>query len=471
MCGLVGVFGNLSLATNKYLANAFTTGTVRGHHSTGAFWCNRDDEVWLTKDAVHGQEFIESKVVAAELKVLTNLFFIGHNRWATRGAINADNAHPFSHSGVTLVHNGTLDEDIPNMPTFGTDSEQIAYALSKVSPSAATDVLESLEGAFALIWADTRNSTLNFARNDERELYLGFTSTNSVLVASEKLMLEWLADRNKVTLEAVELLPVGEVISFNTTDMRKMTGRLAPTRRTKFTPKERTYSRWSSGYYAGVGGGSTIHNNRKEGYIVDALVTQGNHNKDIYYVEFDSIDQENYSLTYNSRLFVGSKEEAQYLADNAVFINGVPSRSSLASGRSYMTQCTVTTQEDVILYRNGSFIKKNMIVYDAEIVDDEEPVQSNILLLPNKPIHVLDDGRAHDSIISVPTTYHIFGKPGRSSISLGKFLEGIAENCFSCSMPFEEDDEEISLNLSNELVCGECAVSLRLINSRQGNVQ
>jgi len=68
---------------------------------------------------------------------------------------------------------------------------------------------KSLDGAFSLVWHDTRNNTLNFARNDERPLCLAYAH-GIVYWASEELMLRWLLDRNKIHNPVFMTLPIGQ---------------------------------------------------------------------------------------------------------------------------------------------------------------------------------------------------------------------------------------------------------------------
>lgn len=363
MCGLIGAIGNLSLASSKFLANAFVAGTVRGHHSTGAFWSTRSEEIWYYKAAVNGTEFIEHDPVAKALKNTSNLFMIGHNRWATRGGINADNAHPFIHGDISLVHNGTLDVMVEGAPNFGTDSEGIAWALDKAGSDGAIGVLESLEGAFALIWYDSGNDTLNFARNKERELYLGFTNNNLTLVASEKGMLEWLASRNKITLNSVELLPVGKHIKIKAEDMKAVSGRLVY-EETDFTPKESW--KWS-GYSYGNAKQSV-----KNGWVVGHPDLRQLSASGSWQVTFDVVDSEDYTKRYKAYAYVKTKEHAEFLAEFAYEIEG----SLVNHGGSLYSIAIMSMDDPTPIYGDGKFQVPQSIVDHmlGKPVSDEEDV-------------------------------------------------------------------------------------------------
>lgn len=203
MCGIVGVINPTTLAHEKWFTQALIVDQLRGFHSTGAFAVFKDEVQWH-KDAVLGTHFVEQEGFKGLLRTRSPLAYVGHNRWATMGEVNEDNAHPFHHNPITLVHNGTLRTEAPGVSAtqFGTDSEGIAYALSQ--PDAVPDnVLNELSGAFVLVWHDLDDNCLRMARNDERTLYVAkCKGHDTLLFASEALMIEWLAARNNIELEA-----------------------------------------------------------------------------------------------------------------------------------------------------------------------------------------------------------------------------------------------------------------------------
>lgn len=193
---------------------------------------NKAGEPLVYKRALAAGDFLQLGKFDDVLTHATHLL-IGHNRYATMGNKNDDNAHPFQHGDITLAHNGTLTTKVgvntKDKLVFDTDSETITRALSNDN---YINVLERLEGAYALTWYDKADNTINFARNDERELYVGHLG-NDLVWASEKAMLELAASHHKRQLRDVELLPVGEHRMYELGKIQE--GFI----KTKFVPKKR----------------------------------------------------------------------------------------------------------------------------------------------------------------------------------------------------------------------------------------
>jgi hypothetical protein len=202
MCGIVGVINPTTAAHEKFFEQALIVDQLRGFHSTGAYAVTAKEVLWH-KAAVIGTVFVGQPEFRGMLATKGLLALVGHNRWATQGDVNKRNAHPFHHGDITLVHNGTLREDAPGVKKdqFGTDSEGIAYALSRPDATAEA-VLGQLSGAFALVWHDLHDNCVRMIRNDDRPLWLVKCKwTDTLLFASEPKMIEWLAARNRIDLE------------------------------------------------------------------------------------------------------------------------------------------------------------------------------------------------------------------------------------------------------------------------------
>lgn len=240
MCGIVFVGGTtLSSANIERFENLLFADTFRGEHSTGvmAYYkpYNADAFMKIAKKAIPGDMFLRSKIwddvkehkastVNPVTKAVTTSsinpkFIVGHNRYATAGAVNDKNAHPFQHEHITLVHNGSLVDQslLPDHKMFEVDSENVCYSIAKIG---IAETIKKLNGAFVLVWHDAKENTLNFIRNDERPFYMMKTNTGDWYGASEKDMVKWIMSRRKFnpTIEKEFELEVGVQYIFDTAD-------------------------------------------------------------------------------------------------------------------------------------------------------------------------------------------------------------------------------------------------------------
>lgn len=208
MCGLVGVICNHAIP--KPLVEVFSqmveVNSLRGRHSTGVIRLGSEGSRWYKK-AVNGPVFVNQKDGFEFINGGKNVrALLAHNRWATRGEVNHANAHPFRKGPITLMHNGTLrsQANLPDYRDYEVDSENIAHSMHVLGEK---ETLEKLNGAYALVWYNSKDNSINFARNSERPLYFAITTLGSVIYASERKMLEWICDRNRINVKTIVSLP------------------------------------------------------------------------------------------------------------------------------------------------------------------------------------------------------------------------------------------------------------------------
>ena len=214
MCGLVGAIGTLTFKHEKFFKQALLCDTLRGAHATGVCVVkNREANTY--KAAMPAQYFMDLKPADSLLDSITGArVAMGHNRYGTMGNNgNHKNAHPFHHDDIILMHNGTLTSHYSlTTERFTIDSEAICAA---IAIDGAAEVIPKLQGAFALVWYDESDETLNFVRNEERELFFATTKLGTMMWASEKGMLKWLlSEERKIGIEYEEItkVPVGKWI-------------------------------------------------------------------------------------------------------------------------------------------------------------------------------------------------------------------------------------------------------------------
>jgi hypothetical protein len=130
-----------------------------------------------------------------------NNVVIGHNRYATQGGINRRNAHPFEFDTLVGVHNGTLMSKwrLADAKDFVVDSENLYHHIEKHGLQDAINQLTGHTDAWALVWWNKEEDTLNFLRNDLRPLFMCRSEDGNVLFwASERWMLEIALSKNDI---------------------------------------------------------------------------------------------------------------------------------------------------------------------------------------------------------------------------------------------------------------------------------
>lgn len=164
--------------------------TVRGPHSTGVMFlpCYEKNEHEVLKKLGTPWEMFQYNQWKPLFNAANNIL-MGHNRWATTGAINSINAHPFEVGNLVGAHNGTLANQalLDDHLKFNVDSENIYHHMNK---NGVSDTVSKLDGAYALSWFNKEEGTINFIRNKERTLFWTRTDDGLTLFwASEQWML------------------------------------------------------------------------------------------------------------------------------------------------------------------------------------------------------------------------------------------------------------------------------------------
>lgn len=217
MCGHVGAAGDLFGNQEKVFKQMLVMDSVRGEDSTGvAFIGKFQNGITIAKEV--GDPFVlmySNRFEKAMGKA--NRVLIGHNRFATQGAINKRNAHPFEFDSLIGAHNGTLSSKYKLLDNldFKVDSENLYHHIEQRGVQDAINLLGNAGNSYSLVWWDKEADTLNFLRNKERPMWMTRSKDGKCIFwASEPWMLYGALGRNGIEHESVEPTPEDMHISF-----------------------------------------------------------------------------------------------------------------------------------------------------------------------------------------------------------------------------------------------------------------
>jgi len=203
MCGIVGAATQRSV--QKILIEGLRRLEYRGYDSAGLSII--DDSQQLQTRKVSGK-VIGLEAIVAENAIVGNTG-IAHTRWATHGKPSTDNSHPHNSAGVSVVHNGIIenhDQLRAEVVALGyliaseTDSEVIAHLVHhnlKSNPDlrkAVQATISQLEGAYSLgVISDHQPGTIVGARSGS-PLVVG-VGLDEHYIASDQMALRQVTDR------------------------------------------------------------------------------------------------------------------------------------------------------------------------------------------------------------------------------------------------------------------------------------
>jgi glucosamine--fructose-6-phosphate aminotransferase (isomerizing) len=219
MCGIVGYFGPLD--PKDVIVNGLKKLEYRGYDSAG---------VAIVDGGKVRRVRAEGKLKNLEQKLVAEKFNghlgIGHTRWATHGVPSERNAHPHQAGGISLVHNGIIEnymeirEELLRRNakiTSDTDSELVAHLISeevlvtKDLLKAVQNILPRLQGAFSIlvIWDQQPDRLVAF--KDGPPLVVGIGEKETFVVSDVQAALQYtkkfifLEDRQIVSVQGADV--------------------------------------------------------------------------------------------------------------------------------------------------------------------------------------------------------------------------------------------------------------------------
>ncbi len=216
MCGIVGYWGPHN--PKDVILNGLKKLEYRGYDSAGVAILD------------HGNFKIvraSGKLIALQKKLANEKFDghvgIGHTRWATHGVPSERNAHPHSVDGVSLVHNGIIEnyQEIKERLALDgvqfssdTDSELVAHLIARdISKTknllkSVHNILPKLRGAYSIVvvWKNQPDTLVAFKNGPP--LILGVGENEMVIASDVQAIVEY--TKNILYLEDFESIEVRE---------------------------------------------------------------------------------------------------------------------------------------------------------------------------------------------------------------------------------------------------------------------
>ena len=198
MCGIIGYTGEKNV--QSVLIEGLTKLEYRGYDSAGIATLEKKNN----KSAIY-THLIRSagKIINLKEKLKKNpcpgTIGVGHTRWATHGKPSQTNAHPHYVNGITIVHNGIIEnhyelrEQLVNEGSnflSETDSEIFAHLIcanKKITTSlifAIKKTLKSIKGSYALVVLDEENPDIIICAKQMSSLVIG-CAKNEYFIASD----------------------------------------------------------------------------------------------------------------------------------------------------------------------------------------------------------------------------------------------------------------------------------------------
>jgi len=248
LCGQCGCAGTLNGNDERIFQHLLIYNSTRGLDSTGAGSVKRHNAHGKAPQMVVAKELgnpfellsIERKGQHDIDDVLsgTQRALLGHCRAKTTGAIHRKNAHPFMFDNIIGTHNGTLSymthQKLTGAKKFETDSEALYYEIEQFGIAEAMKKIRASDrenvqhpDAYALVWYDAKNNSINFLRNKERPLWFCFSKDRQKLFwSSEKLHLAAATDNAIIHDEKyLHCLPTDQHYSWEIPEAGKQFGK------------------------------------------------------------------------------------------------------------------------------------------------------------------------------------------------------------------------------------------------------
>ncbi|HEX3510220.1 MAG TPA: class II glutamine amidotransferase [Solirubrobacteraceae bacterium] len=193
MCRLFGMSaGPRRASATFWLLDAPDSLSAQSHREpdgTGLGWFDAHGSPRVSKQPLAA---FEDRAFAQQGRALRSRTFIAHIRFASTGALEERNTHPFEQSGRLFAHNGVLgdlerlDDHLGadrSLVKGDTDSERLFALITRETLAAGGDVERGIEAACAWVAANLPLFAINFVLATADELWaLRYPATHDLFV-------------------------------------------------------------------------------------------------------------------------------------------------------------------------------------------------------------------------------------------------------------------------------------------------
>jgi predicted glutamine amidotransferase len=181
MCRLFGMSaGSQPARAVFWLLDAPDSLTAQSHREpdgTGLGWFDGEGAPHVSKQPIAAYN---DKRFGREAREVRSRTFVAHVRFASTGALNLHNTHPFEQEGRLFAHNGVI-EDLPALDAYlgddrhlvkgDTDSERFFALITREIASRDGDVTAGIEAACGWVAANLPLFAINFVLATADELW------------------------------------------------------------------------------------------------------------------------------------------------------------------------------------------------------------------------------------------------------------------------------------------------------------
>lgn len=430
MCGIVGVAGFIGIKEDKILKTLLTLDALRGIDSTGIAAIPKVGDSRVVKQLGNPYELFDTRGFTPALN-RPNRAIIGHNRFATQGEVVRRNAHPFDFDSLVGVHNGTLRNKykLLDSANFKVDSENLYWHIDQLG---LNSFLKEVDGAYALVWWDKHEETLNFLRNKERPMWcVRSEDQRTMFWASERWMIEIACAREEVKLGEFHWMMEDMHYKIGIDDKGNMDKPQLSEAASKYVPFHTQSSKWSAG----------------NSEVQKKLILVENKKADTP-IPSEKKSELQHSIA-SRKHYVSSRNLPLEIMAECVDVNGASYLSCLDANEPHVKVRLYVKKNDPLIGLIGSHITAD--IKDIHI----SPKEGTYYKVGYSSVKVAEVEQNLDALIDSDDLSTIPVKNHRGKeISQTEFIQ--TYNCCGACDGFVDPQQKFKFTVSGEAICHEC---------------